>query len=116
MTDRRMLILPAELVKTIDENRGDMTQADFIQYLIDCHFKEEVSEKIPYATLEELHSFEQDMKKLLRNFLDFFVSYGLELGKDNGNAEFDEFTSKLKGLEKDLGSEGESKKATIKWK
>ena len=27
MGERRMLIVPAELVKKIDDNRGDMTQA-----------------------------------------------------------------------------------------
>ena len=118
MTEKRMLILPAELVKKIDENRGDMSQADFLNYLIDSHFTEEEKVKQPeYATKEEVRSFEQDMKQLLKNFLDFFISYGLEFGKDAAaNTELEELTAKLKGLEKDLGSDGEAKKATIKWK
>ena len=37
MTDKRMLILPSELVKKIDDNRGDMSQADFLDYLIESH-------------------------------------------------------------------------------
>jgi len=116
VAEKRMLIVPAELVKKIDDNRGDMTQAEFIDFLIDGQLKEEIKEQ-KYATKEEIRSFEQDMKKLLKNFLDFFVSYGLELGKQSPKTEFEELTSKLQELEDDLGSEGKGKKeATIKWK
>ena len=115
MAEKRMLIVPAELVKKIDDNRGDMTQAEFIDFLIDGQLKEEIKEQ-KYATKEEIRSFEQDMKKLLKNFLDFFVSYGLELGKESPKTEFEELTSKLQELEGDLGSEGKGKEATIKWK
>ena len=119
MGERRMLIVPAELVKKIDDNRGDMTQAEFIDFLIDSQLKEEVKEQQgkEYATKEEIHSFEQDIKGLLRSFLDFFVSYGLELGKQSPKNELAELTSKLQGLEKDLDSGNDKgKKATIKWK
>jgi len=113
--ERRMLIVPAELIKKIDDNRGDMTQAEFIDFLIDGQLKEEIKEQ-KYATKEEIRSFEQDMKKLLKNFLDFFVSYGLELGKESPKTEFEELTSKLQVLENDLASEDKGGKATIKWK
>ncbi|MBN1366310.1 MAG: hypothetical protein JW967_00075 [Dehalococcoidales bacterium] len=120
MPEKRMVIVPAELVRKIDENRGDMNQADFIEFLIDSRLKEEPKEKketTSYATKEELRSFEQDIKKLLKGFLDFFVAYGMELGKTTISPEFEELTSKLHILEKDLGSaEPEGKKATIKWK
>jgi len=115
MAEKRMLIVPAELVKKIDNNRGDMTQAEFIDFLIDGQLKEEIKEQ-KYATKEEIHSFEQDMKKLLKSFLDFFVGYGLELGKQSPEAEFEELASKLQGFEKDLDSGTEKGKATIKWK
>ena len=132
MAEKRMLIVPAELVKKIDDNRGDMTQAEFIELLIDSklyessgiykflnnQLKEENKEQ-KYVTKEEIRSLEQDIKKLLRSFLDFFVSYGLELGKQSPKAEFEELSSKLQELEKDLASDGKGGKggkATIKWK
>ncbi len=115
MAEKRMLIVPAELVKKIDNNRGDMTQAEFIDFLIDGQLKEEIKEQ-KYVTKEEIRSFEQDMKRLLRSSLDFFVSYGLELGKQSPKAEFEELSSKLQELEKDLAPEGKGGKATIKWK
>jgi hypothetical protein len=138
MAEKRMLILPAEVIKRIDENRGDLSQAEFINFLIENQFKEsssekhgasreeilslidsqlkEVAKKQQYATREEIQAFEQDMKILLKSCLDFFVSYGLELGKDSPKEEFQEMSSKLEELENNLNSEGEGKEAKIKWK
>ena len=138
MAEKRMLILPAEVIKRIDDNRGDLSQAEFINFLIENQFKEsssekqgasreeiltlidsqlkEVAKKQQYATREEIQAFEQDMKVLLKSCLDFFVSYGLELGKDSPKEEFQELSSKLEELENNLNSEGEGKEAKIKWK
>ena len=115
MSDKRMLILPAEVVKKIDENRGDMSQADFINFLMDSQFKEE-PRKQNYATKDELYAFEQDIKNLLRSFLDFFVSYGLDLGKQSDNPQLQDLNSKLQGLEANILAEEKEKKATIRWK
>jgi hypothetical protein len=138
MAEKRMLILPAEVIKRIDDNRGDLSQAEFINFLIENQFKEsgsdkqgasreeilalidsqlkEIAKKQQYATREEIQAFEQDMKVLLKSCLDFFVSYGLELSKDSPQEEFQELSSKLTELENNLNSEGESKEAKIKWK
>jgi len=115
MGEKRMMIVPAELVKKIDDNRGDMSQAEFIEFLVDSPLKEK-SKEPQYATKEEFCSFEQDIKKLLKSFLDFFVGYGLELGKQSPKTEFEELIGKLQGFENDLASESESKEAKIKWK
>jgi hypothetical protein len=118
MSDKRMLILPADVVKKIDDNRGDVSQADFIDMLIDNQFKEKEKDN-NYASKDDLRAFEDDMKRLLRSFLDFFVGYGLEMGKASTGgpaAELEALTSKL-GLQKDMGSDNDKGgKATIKWK
>ncbi len=115
MPEKRMLIVPAELVRKINENRGDMSQAEFIDFLMDSQLKEEPKGQ-QYATKEEMHSLELDMKKLLKSFVDFFVSYGLELGKHPANSEFEELTNKLQGLEEDVVPENSKAEAKIKWK
>jgi len=115
MPEKRMLIVPAELVRKIDENRGDMGQAEFIEFLIDSQLEEKPKEQ-QYATKEEIRSLELDIKKLIKSFVDFFVSYGLELGKRPGTAEFKELSNKLQGLEEDMASENSDKEAKIKWK
>ena len=119
MPEKRMLIVPAELVRKIDENRGDMTLAEFIEFLIDNQLKEKVkepAEEKKYTTKEEFRLFEEDIKKLLKNFLDFFVSYGLELGKQSPQAEFEDLSVKLHELENGLATEGKKGEARIKWK
>ena len=100
MSGKRIIIMPAELVKKMDDNRGDMSQASFIEFLIDSQLKHE--SKDGYVTKEEIQSFEQDIKKLFKSFFDFAISYGLELGNQSPQAEFEELVSKLEGLEKDL--------------
>ena len=99
MSDKRMLIIPSETVKRIDDNRGDMTQSDFINFLMDIQLKQESKEqkadKEEFVTRGELKAFEHTIKGLLRNFIEFFTSYAIELGiqptsKDGLGIAFDE--------------------------
>ena len=34
MSDKKMLIVDAEVVRKVDENRGEMDRSDFISFLI----------------------------------------------------------------------------------
>ena len=130
MSDNKILVVPADLAQKIDENRGDMSRVEFIEALIDNlltdkpEFKS--NGKADYATKTEILSFEQDMKGLLKSFLDFFIAYGMEFGENGQLIEIEKFTNKLQGLQKDLGADsgkGSTSsgavgggKATIKWK
>ncbi|MFC1925751.1 hypothetical protein ACFLW2_03525 [Chloroflexota bacterium] len=80
MAEKRILIVPVQLIRMIDENRDDMNRSEFIKFLIDSHLGQDSKEQ-HYVTRDELHEFQQGIKELLQNFLDFSVSYGLELGK-----------------------------------
>ena len=40
MSEKRMLIVDAELVKKVDDNRGDMGRSEFINFLIESQLKE----------------------------------------------------------------------------
>jgi len=97
MSEKRMLIVDAEVVRKVDENRGDMNRSDFINFLIDRCLKED-SGKQSYITKEEFEQFQQGTRELLRNFLEFFISYGLELGKQPQDKTFDELSQKLQAL------------------
>ena len=99
MNNNRMLILPADLVDTINQNRGDLTQAQFIEFLINGHLEQELPEQ-RYATQEELVGLEQEIKGLLRSFLDFSVSYGMNLGRKSGpNDAEDNLSNRLQELQ-----------------
>jgi len=114
-----MLIVPEELIKKIDDNRGEMSRGDFISFLIDSQMKqgsEDAKPAVQYATKEEVQSMQQDIKKLLKSFLDFIASYVMEIGKKPENGGFEEITSKLQELDKDSNSGSDKGRATIKWK
>lgn len=139
MSDKRMLILDAEVIRKINENRGDLLQGEFIDFLIESHFKAEkeagtgidrqeienlkqllselkgkleLNEK-KTATKEEVLAFQEDTRKLLKSFLDFFVGYGLELGSHSLSGDLKELSSTLDKLEDDSG---EGSQVKIKWK
>ncbi|MBN2186782.1 MAG: hypothetical protein JW732_04950 [Dehalococcoidia bacterium] len=97
MSEKRMFIVDAELVKRIDDNRGDMSRSELINFLIESQLKEE-SKKHNGVTREEFHQFQEGTKELLRSFLEFFISYGLELGKQPEDKEFEQLTQRLQAL------------------
>jgi hypothetical protein len=100
MTDKRMLIVDDETLTKIDQNRGDMSRADFINFLINSQLGEEDSQAVShqYVDREEFQEFAQGMKDLLKRFLDFFISYGLELGREPKDNTFSELVQKLQTL------------------
>ncbi|MFC2045081.1 hypothetical protein ACFLUH_00170 [Chloroflexota bacterium] len=102
MDDKRMLIVNEEVVRKIDENRGDMNRSEFLNFLMSNRLKEEtvVGEKeTDYISREEFYEFAQGIKELLRSSLEFFISYGLEMGKEPKDTAFEELTKKLQSLE-----------------
>jgi len=92
-----MLIVDAEISRKIDENRGDLSRSEFLNFLIDSQLHKEAGNQ-NYVDREEFHQFAQGMKELLRNFLEFFISYGLELGKQPQDKTFNELSQKLQAL------------------
>jgi hypothetical protein len=97
MPEKKMLIVDAETARKIDENRGDMTRSDFVSFVIDSCLKED-SVNHNFVTKEEFKEFEYGTRELLRSFLEFFISYGLELGKQPKDETFAELSQKLQAL------------------
>ena len=101
MTDKRMLIVDADVARRIDENRCDMSLTEFLNFLIDSRLKEEADRQNyteDYVRKEEFDRFAQGMKELLRNFLEFFISYALELGDKPEDKVLLELSQKLEAL------------------
>jgi hypothetical protein len=92
-----MLIVDGELAERIDENRGDLSRSEFISFLIDSHLEKEVKTQNGVSR-EEFLQFEQGIKEMLRSFLDFFISYGLELGKEPKDKEIEKLSRSLQSL------------------
>jgi hypothetical protein len=127
LSDNKILVIPSDLAEKLDANRGDLSRIELIEALIDNLLADKTDTKVngknsEFVSKTELLSFEQDMKLLLKSFLDFFMAYGMEYGENGQLLELDKFTDKLQGLQKDLNVENMGKsnnnggKATIKWK
>lgn len=101
-----MLVVEADLVKKIDENRGDLSRSEFIDLLIEGQLDEKddaagVKGHLlddDAVTRDEFLQFQEGAKELLRSFLDFFINYGLELGKGPRDEEFEQLSRKLRTL------------------
>jgi len=97
VSEKRMLIIDADIARKIDENRGDMKYSEFLKFLLDSQLEEKVGDK-NYVAKEEFAEFAEGMQDLMRNFLEFFLSYGLELGKKPQDKTFEELSQKLQSL------------------
>jgi len=108
MSEKRMLVVDADLVKKIDENRGELSRSEFIDLLIEGQLldKEDgIRSRAAVAeddapTREEFVQFQEGAKELMRSFLDFFINYGLELGREPKDEEFEQLSRKLRTLAK----------------
>jgi len=101
VAEKRMLIVDSEVIRKIDENRGDLNRTDFLNFLFDSQLNGEEAEKPSsqnLVTQEEFAQFAQGMKELIRNCLEFFISYGMELGKRPEDKTYEELTEKLQAL------------------
>jgi len=102
MAEKRMFIIDAEIARKVDESRGEMSRSEFINFLIEGQLSED-KESQPdtvnhnYVTKAELQQSLQGIKELLRSFLEFFLSYGLEVGK-HSDKNFNELSQKLQEL------------------
>jgi len=102
MAEKRMFIIDAEVARKVDESRGEMSRSEFINFLIEGQLSEDKESKPDtvnhnYVTKEELHQSLRGIKELLRTFLEFFLSYGLEVGK-HSDKNFNELSQKLQAL------------------
>ncbi len=104
MSDRKkVLALERDLLEKIDENRGDLSQAAFIEFCVDSCLGRAVDEESMleesytareietgiYATREELREFKHSIRDIIRAFLEFTVTFGLELGPGKATQDLD---------------------------
>ncbi len=95
--NQSILVVDAEVLRKLDDKRGGMSRSEYLNFLIEGMLKSNTvtGDFVPKA---EFHEFAQGMKDLLRNFLEFFLSYGLELGKQPEDRTFAELSQKLETL------------------
>jgi hypothetical protein len=112
MSEKKMLIIENDLMQKIDANRGELSRSEFINFLLDSQLGEDSQSPAianQFVTREEYQEFALGMKDLLRRFLDFFISYGMELGQEPKDNTFAELVQKLQTLSANAGKSKSAK-------
>lgn len=96
--DDLIMVVKEDIVKLIDKNRGEMNRTEFVNYLIQAQLKACENEHL-YVTREEFLESSQEMMELLRNFLQFFVSYSMTMGKRRSGDDLETLKRQLESFE-----------------
>ena len=92
-----IMVVKEDVVRQIDENRGEMNRTEFVNYLIQCQLKDQANQK-ESVPREEFQQFARQMTGLLHNFLQFFISYGMAMGHGKSNADIQALNQQLDSL------------------
>ena len=94
-----IMVVKEDVVKQIDKNRGELNRTEFVNYLIQCQLDEQDNQE-QYVKREEIDNFMRQIMELLHNFLQFFVSYGMSIGKSQQNEDFQNLNQQLESFYK----------------
>ena len=100
-----ILVVDSSLVSRVDEKRGEMSRPEYLNSLIDNQLQEPGSPEShsdcvnrDYVDREEFLQFAQRIKELLCSFLEFSLSYGLDIARPPLDPGFQELSQKLQTL------------------
>ncbi|HUT68111.1 MAG TPA: hypothetical protein VMW86_06140 [Dehalococcoidales bacterium] len=96
--DDLIMVVKEDVVKRIDENRGELNRTEFVNYLIQCQLKKEEHNQTEYIPREEFQTFTHQMIGLLNNFLQFFVSYGMAMGRGQADTDIQALNQQLESF------------------
>ena len=108
--DDLIMVVKEDIVKQIDENRGELNRTEFVNYLIQCQLKKAEEEKIDdkeHISRDEFQAFSRQMVGLLHNFLQFFVSYGMSMGQAQADTEIQSLNRQLELFDNNEEESGE---------
>jgi hypothetical protein len=95
--DDLIMVVKEDIVKQIDDNRGEMNRTEFVNYLIQCQLKEQGGQKKGISR-EEFQTFTRQMTDTLHNFLKFFISYSMSMGKTPEDIDVQALNKELESL------------------
>jgi len=93
--DDLIMVVKKDVIEQVDENRGELTRTEFVNFLIHSQLKE-INKSHNYVDEEEFHRVVEEIKELLRNFLNLFLT--LELAKQPQDGGFKEWFEKIQDL------------------
>ena len=103
--DDLIMVVKSDIVKQIDNNRGEMNRTEFVNYLIQCQLAGS-----EYITQESLTKLTEEFKQFLRGFLQFFITYEMADKREPGPIYHD--LHQQKALLENLGKPGKQNLAS----
>jgi hypothetical protein len=97
--DDLIMVVKEDVVKQIDNYRGEMNRTEFVNYLIQCQLREFNNQK-QYVEQEEFERFTQQIMELLHSFLQFFVCYGMSLHSSDQAEDIQSLSNQLQSFYK----------------
>jgi hypothetical protein len=97
--DDLIMVVKEDIVKQIDEHRGEMNRTEFVNYLIQCQLKDQSNQKNSIS-IEEFQQFRCQMLGLMRNCLELFVSYGMSQDKSQHDENIQVLSKQLESVQK----------------
>ena len=114
MSERQLLVVERQLIEKIDENRGDVDREAFIRLCVESCLegigpaRPERAEPVPrpgkpapaplYVSKAEFEEFRRGIRAVLHSFLDFYMTYGIEMGASRSPAELRRLKEQLRAL------------------
>jgi hypothetical protein len=93
-----VMVVKEDVIKQIDENRGEMNRTEFVNYLIQYQLKERDPQH-GYVTRDEFQEFTREIKELLHNFLQFCVSCGMLLNNPPSHGDLESLNHQMECLD-----------------
>ena len=95
-----VMVVKQDVVKEIDEQRGELTRTEFVNYLIQCQLKQQ-QEHNRYVTTEDFHAFTRKMAELVHTFMDCVISRDINFDTASDTSDMTQLNHQLEAL---LGS------------
>ena len=95
--DDLIMVVKSDVVQQIDDHRGELNRTEFVNYLIQCQLREQ-EDKQDYVSAAEFKEFSRQMSELVYNFLQFFISYGMNIGPARQDLDLQQLGTQLETL------------------
>ena len=92
-----VMVVKQDVVKQIDEHRGELTRTEFVNYLIQCQLKQ-LHEDTDYVTAEDFKMFTRKMAELVHTFMDCVISHDINLQEQADDREMAALNSQVEAL------------------
>jgi hypothetical protein len=97
--DDLLMVVKEDIVKQIDEHRGEMNRTEFVNYLIQCQMKEQLNQKNSISK-EEFQQYKRQTLELMRNMLEIFISSGMSMDVSQHSEDIQTLSQQLESFQK----------------